>query len=143
MAPSPVLWGIMGHKSFKSHQDRTDPTGILQMSLNKWQMSVNTRHLSGEHAAMFGEHVALFGEHAAMFGEHVALFGEHAALFGEHAALFGEHAALFGEHAAFVSRQSPPCYPVATARGTDLIAVASSHLIATAPGAISGWSALQ
>src|SRR6266404_6192805 len=129
MAPSPVLWGIMGHKSFKSHQDRTNPTGILQMSLNKWRMSVNTRHLSGEHAAMFGEHVALFGEHAAMFGEHVALFGE--------------HAALFGEHAAFVSRQSPPCYPVATARGTDLIAVASSHLIATAPGAISGWSALQ
>ena len=103
-----VVWGIMGHQSFKSHQDRTNPTGIWQMSPGKGQMSVNTRHLSGGHAA----------------------------LFGEHAALFGGHAALFGGHAAFVRRQSPPCYPVATARGTDLIAVASSHLIATAPGVI-------
>src|SRR6266404_3081194 len=32
---SSVVWGIMGHKSPKSYQDRTNPTGILQMSLNK------------------------------------------------------------------------------------------------------------
>ena len=106
-------------------------------------MSVDTRHLFGEHAAMFGEHVAMFGEHVAMFGEHAAMFGRHAGLLGEHAGMFGGHAGLSGRHAAFVRRQSQPCYPVATARGSDLIAVASSRLVANAPGAISGWSALQ
>ena len=30
-----VVWGIMGHQSLKSHQDRTNPTGILQMSPDK------------------------------------------------------------------------------------------------------------
>jgi hypothetical protein len=29
------VWGIMGHQSFKSHQDRTNPTGIWQMLSGK------------------------------------------------------------------------------------------------------------